>query len=175
MLEYVAYKVLHEMPEYYELTEPQACKDTLNDYKEFNDPVRQFFEEFSDTFTWNLLPFNFLYELYKAWFKLNSPSGAIQGRNTFIQDIIAVTQNDPNWYCVDKKQAVRAAGKMDTPEPLIAKYNLEAWKNPNYMGTDVSKMCIPMTQTSYRGLQRVNPIAMTPLNQTLLEEPEKGD
>lgn len=175
VLEYVAYKVLHEMPEYYELTEPQACKDTLNDYKEFNDPVRQFFEEFSDTFTWNLLPFNFLYELYKAWFKLNSPSGAIQGRNTFIQDIIAVTQNDPNWYCVDKKQAVRAAGKMDTPEPLIAKYNLDAWKNPNYIGSDVAKMCVPMTQTSYRGLQRVNPIAVTPLNQTPLEEPEKGD
>ena len=58
VLEYVMYKVLHM--NYYSLTEPQACRDVLDEYKEFNDPVRQFFEEMQDSFVWDLLPFSFL-------------------------------------------------------------------------------------------------------------------
>lgn len=161
VLEYVAYKVLHEIPVYYELKEPASCKQILDEYKEFNDPVRQFFEEFSSVFTWDLLPFNFLYELYKSWFKVNSPSGAIQGRNTFIQDILNVTKDDPDWYCSDKSQVIRSAGKMDNPEPLIATYHLDSWKNPNYNGYDVNQMCKPMLQQFYRGLQRTLPNTQT--------------
>ena len=46
---------------------------------------------------------------------------------------------------------------MDSAEPLIAKYNLENWKNPKYPGYDVDKMCRPLLQVSYRGLQRRDP------------------
>ena len=63
VLEYVMKRVLHT--DYYSLSEPAACKDVLNEYKEFNDPVRQYWDEFRDRFQWDLLPFTFLYDLYK--------------------------------------------------------------------------------------------------------------
>lgn len=80
VLEYVMYKVLHM--DYYSLSEPAACKAVLAEYKEFNDPIRAFFEELADRFSWDFVPFEFAYDLYKAWFLENSPSGSIQGRNT---------------------------------------------------------------------------------------------
>lgn len=152
VLEYVMFKVLNM--DYYSLLEPQACKDVLDEYKEFNDPVRQFFEEVQYQFQWDLLPFPFLYELYKAWFKKNSPTGSIQGKNKFITEIVNVTKTSPLWYCIDKTKTLRSTGKMDKPEPLIAQYGLDDWKNPNYTGSDINKMCTPHVQDFYRGLIR---------------------
>ena len=152
ILEYVMYKVLHM--NYYSLAEPQACKDVLDEYKEFNDPVRQFFEEMQDSFVWDLLPFSFLYELYKSWFHKNSPSGSLQGKNKFITEIVNITKNSQMWYCIDKSKTLRSTGKMSGPEPLIAQYGLEDWKNPNYTGNDVNRICTPKVQDFYRGLLR---------------------
>ena len=92
VLEYVLYKVLNM--NYYALSEPQACKDVLEEYKIFNDPIRQFIEEVISEATWDLLPFTFLYDIYKVWFKKNSPNGSIQGKNTFINDIIQAINNN---------------------------------------------------------------------------------
>ena len=152
VLEYVLYKVLNM--NYYELSEPTACRDILNEYKEYNDPVRQFFEEMSTQFVWDLLPFTFLYELYKAWCKKNSPSGSPQSRNTFINDLLNVIQNDDTWYCSDKSAKIRTSNKMDEPELLIVQYGLTDWQNPIYKGNDLKQICRPMIAPSYRGLQR---------------------
>src|SRR5690606_14693846 len=54
--------------DYYELSEPAATKEVLAEYKDFNDPVRAFWEEFRLRLAWDLAPFTFLYALYKAWF-----------------------------------------------------------------------------------------------------------
>jgi putative DNA primase/helicase len=43
VVEYVMYKVLNI--NYYEFDVPEACKNALEEYKEFNDPVRQFMSE----------------------------------------------------------------------------------------------------------------------------------
>ena len=152
VLEYVMYKVLHM--NYYTLSEPQACADVLNEYKEFNDPVRQFFEEMQDDFAWDLLPFQFLYELYKAWFRKNTPSGSIQGKNKFITEIVNITKNSKTWYCIDKSKTIRSKDKMSKPEPLIAKYGLDDWKDPTYTGNDTNRICQPKLQDFYRGLLR---------------------
>ena len=152
VLEYVMYKVLHM--NYYTLSEPQACKDVLDEYKEFNDPVRQFFEEMQDAFVWDLLPFSFLYELYKSWFRKNSPNGLLQGKNKFITEIVNITKNNSTWYCIDKGKTLRSTGKITKPEPLIAEYNLEDWKNPTYTGGNMDIICMPKVQDYYRGLLR---------------------
>ena len=154
VLEYVMYKVLNM--NYYRLSEPQSCIDVLAEYKEFNDPVRQFFDEFEDRFTWDLLPFSFLYELYKAWFRKNSPSGTIQGKNKFISEVVNVTRTNGKWYCMDKSKTIRASGKMNEPEPLIAEYDLQEWMNPNFVGGNVSNMCMPVLSEFYRGLLRAS-------------------
>lgn len=71
VLEYVLYRVLNM--NYYELDTPQTCQDALNEYKQFNDPVRQFMSEIMSQLVWDLVPFTFLYELYCAWYE-PSPS-----------------------------------------------------------------------------------------------------
>lgn len=152
VLEYVMYKVLNM--NYYALLEPQACKDILDEYKEFNDPARQFFEELQDCFVWDLLPFSFLYELYKSWFRKNSPSGSLQGKNKFITEIVNITKNSDIWYCIDKGKTLRSVGKITEPEPLIAQYELEDWKNPDYTGGDMNRICMPKVNEYYRGLLR---------------------
>ena len=152
VLEYVMYKVLHM--NFYTLSEPQVCIDVLNEYKEFNDPVRQFFEEVEDYFQWDLLPFGFLYELYKQWFRKNSPNGTIQGKTKFINELLNVIQNNQTWYCIDKNKNIRSAGKMDLPEPLIAIYDVVDWMNPNYKGPDPNKIGMPAKNQFYRGLLR---------------------
>ena len=154
VLEYVLYKVLHM--NFYSLSEPASCISILEEYKEFNDPVRQFFEEVEYLFKWDLLPFQFLYELYKSWFRKNSPSGTIQGKNKFISEIINITKNSNTWYCIDKSKNIRSAGKMIGPEPLIAEYDLVEWKNQNYGGGDIDRTCTPTLKDFYRGLLRYN-------------------
>ena len=98
----------------------------------------------------------FLYELYKSWFRKNSPSGTIQGKNKFISEIINITKNSDTWYCIDKSKNIRSAGKMIGPEPLIAEYDLVEWKNQNYAGGNLDRTCTPTLKDFYRGLLRYN-------------------
>lgn len=168
VLEYVLYKVLNM--NYYSLSEPETCKQVLASYKEFNDPVRQFFDELESQFVWNLLPFSFLYDLYKVWFKKNSPSGSLQGRNTFINDLINVVNHSDNWYCLDRNSKIRTGHLMDGPEPLIEQYDLTDWKNSQYIGKDTTKICSPVLAPNYRGIQRLHqPVSVT----TDTEEPKE--
>ena len=150
VLEYVLYKVLNM--DYDKLSEPQACKDALDAYKEFNDPIRQFVDEVVQDATWDLLPFTFLYDIYKIWFKQNTPSGSIQGKNTFINDIIQALNNNTDWYCLGSKNQIRTAHYMDKEEPLATTYNLPQWQHfdrkEKYRGIlrmSTKKGCIPVT------------------------------
>lgn len=126
VLEYVLCKILNM--DYYTLSEPKACKDALDAYKEFNDPIRQFIDEVIADATWDLLPFTFLYDLYKVWFKQNSPNGSIQGKNTFIQDLIQALGTNTDWFCLGSKNQVRTNHYMDADEPLATTYGLTQWQ-----------------------------------------------
>lgn len=152
VLEYVLYKVLNM--NFYKLSEPVACRTALDEYKEFNDPVRQFLDEMLGQCVWDLLPWGFLYDLYKAWFRKNSPSGAIQGRNTFINDVLNMIKDYPDWYCQGRSVDVRPGHKMDRPEPLIGEYALVDWKNSTYTGNNVDIICTTTLKSKYAGLQR---------------------
>ena len=152
VLEYVLYKVLNM--NFYSLSEPASCKTALDEYKEYNDPVRQFLDEMLPDLVWDLVPFSFLYDLYKAWFRKNSPNGSIQGRNTFINDVLNLLGEYTDWYCMGRTVAVRPGKKMDKPELLIAEYGLNDWKNPGYMGGDANQVCMPSLKASYNGLLR---------------------
>lgn len=155
VLQYVLHKVLHM--NHYSLSEPQVCREALAEYKEFNDPVRSFCAEFLDQFEWDFVPFTFLYALYKAWWQRNSPSGTPQGRNTFINDILVVIRDNPEWECQDKNRNVSTSTKMDAPEPLIWEYDLKEWMDPHYSGNDILKHCHPLLKATYRGIERTIP------------------
>ena len=172
VLEYALWHVLHKAgtsehkPEtsidapgsYYELAEPPPTKVVLAEYKEANDPVRAFWEEFRGLFVWNLLPFTFLYDLYKVWFVSVSPSGSPLSRQQFVTDLVAIVKSDTEWHCPDKNRKVRPGkpdtGLMSEPETLIAEFDLKAWRAPGYTGTDPDKISRPLLKPNYRGLLR---------------------
>lgn len=153
VLEYVLLRVLNM--NYYELSEPAVCKELLDDLKISNDPVRQFCDELLPQFAWDLLPYTFLYDAFKAYSPEINPSSTPMGRNYFIRRLKEVMQNNPVWS-VEKKQ-IATGRKMSKPEPLIRKYNLSNWMNPNYFGVDADKVCLPVLKPSYRGLLRKVP------------------
>ena len=156
VLEYVLYKVL--MMDYDELPIPKACQMALEEYKEFNDPVREFVGEVFSEFTWDLIPFSFLYDLYIAWYHRNVGGREVISRKVFMKTLDMILANSEEWDMSDKSRKVNSVGRMDRPEPLIAEYGLKEWMNPMFMSsTDVNKKCIPMLKVNYRGIVRKIP------------------
>lgn len=154
VLEYCLYKVLNM--NYYELKEPKGCKEALEAYKTYNEPVRQFWLELRDQFSWSLLPYSFMYELYKNWYERNNPSGRPEGRNTFIKELQNVVYGDEDWEAMSTDERERSDGRMFGAELLIAEYNVVEWKNQDYSGGSLDKVCRPRLAESYAGLLRVN-------------------
>lgn len=153
VLEYVLYKVL--MMDYYELPVPQVCKDILEEYKEFNDPVRQFMAEVMDKLVWDFVPFSFLSDLYIAWYKKNVGSEKNLSTASFKKEFINLLKDYPNWISEGSKPC-RPGNKMAQLEPLIEEYKLTNWMNPMYMNsTDINKKCMPALKTTYNGIRRV--------------------
>lgn len=161
VLEYVLYKVLNM--NYDKLSEPKACRTVLEDYKEYNDPVRQFANEILPKAQWDLFPFNLLYEMYQSWFKNNMPSGKIQNKSTFIKEIKAIIANNNEWKHTDKQY--RIAKRMSCCEPLLAEYSLIDWMNPKYAKiatASITEKCTPLpgqySNITPRGLIRISSI-----------------
>lgn len=141
VLEYVLHKVL--MSNFYNLSEPQLCKDALNDYKETNDPIRQFWMEFETEFAWDLLPYKFLFDLYKVWYDQNFPRAQQVSNRMFINSLKVIVQRESTiWACdEDTKKKYRPGNKMSKPEMLIHKYKLTEWYTQTYQGRDPKKLC----------------------------------
>ena len=156
VLEYVVYKVLNM--DYYAFTVPTSCIDALETYREYNDPVRSFATEFLHRLVWDLVPYRFLYDLYKAWYKETQPNGTIAGLQSFTQDIMQVVNNKvvPGWYALGGgKKRIRTGAKMNKAEPLIDEYHLEQWMDPRYAkGRDLETKCHPILNNTYAGIIR---------------------
>ena len=151
VLQYVLHRVLHM--DYYTLSEPASCKNVLYELQDANDPLRQFAEDVLPLCRWDLLPYQFLYDMYTAWNARNNPRGDVPSRNKFTRQLNAILgTKDPTWEV--PAGPIYTGDKMSEPEPLIAEYGLDRWKHPLYRGTDLSKLCIPAVQPSYRGLRR---------------------
>lgn len=157
VLEYVLKEIL--MSNFYDLSEPQSCKDALNDYKESNDPIRQFWMEFEDEFVWDLVPYKFLFDLYKSWYDQNFPRAQQVSHPVFINALkVIVKRESLIWTCDDdNKKKHRIGDKMSKCELLIDQYNLTNWKSKSYQGRDPKKLCTLTTNdlsASYAGIYR---------------------
>lgn len=155
VLEYVLYRVLNM--NYYELDTPKACQEALNEYKEFNDPVRQFMSEIMHQLVWDVVPFTFLYDLYRAWYVKNAGGkGEVKGSQTLKKEFLIRLKEYPDWIFEGKDKVYKPSQKMDKAEPLIAEYDLQEWMNPNAMGShDIEKRCHPVLKSGYNGIVRV--------------------
>lgn len=151
VLEYILFKTLNM--NFSKLSEPQVSLKLLDDFKVANDPVRQFLDEMLPQFTWDLLPYRFLYDLYREWMRINCPSGSPESKLTFTKNVNSLLKNDAVWE-PRYNQAITTGRKMDAPEPLIARYQLKDWYNPLYHGTDPDKIGNPDLRVSYKGIRR---------------------
>lgn len=155
VLEYVLRKVLNM--NYYELAEPDVCKDALAGMKTQNDPVIQFLGEVLPELKWDLVPWAFLYDLYKAWMKAANPSGRPVSRNEFTRRVRGSVAAP--WTCTDAAPVRPSTNNLlGRPEPLIMEYNLTEWMNQTYKGLEPDKLCVPSkinNQQKVRGIMRV--------------------
>lgn len=158
VLEYVLYKVLNM--DYEEFDVPESCKNALDEYKEFNDPIRQFFNDVVERASWDIMPFALLYEMYLKWFKANNPSGTPQNRNTFINDIVVVANQSEEWVCENQRKQIRIGNKMSCCEPLLDEFECKTWYNkqkssPSY---SIEDRCTPVPgqyPDRQRGIYRI--------------------
>jgi len=89
--------------------------------------VQEFADEIIPQCRWDLLPFGFLYDLYKSWAIQNQVTNSPLGRNKFITGLTALADAGriPGWYCPGRKTPVRPKNLMDQPEPLLAAYMID--------------------------------------------------
>lgn len=181
VLEYVLHKVLMDMPSYYEFDVPDVSEELLGEYKTFNDLVRQFAEELLPELKWDLVPYRFLYDLFKEWYKENVPSGKIQGKNTFLRELKDILDGCVEWKVTGS--SVPTQGYSFGYEPLIARYNLTNWMNTQYFGSNQVQKCTPsadVIKSSASGILRVAGYAVVEedaekLFRSYLEGQKEGD
>ena len=151
VLEYIMYRTLNM--QFSELSCPQACIDALGVQRECNDPIRQFWSELRDEFKWEILPAEFLHDLYKAWLTRNYPKEISPGKNVLMINLRDIIKKDDVWESTYGQVRVDATMRS-TSEPLIAAYDLKDWMNPDYTGHDLDRICVPKFKDRYTGLRR---------------------
>lgn len=173
VLEYVLYRVLSG--NFYELSEPAAVRAALHQYKIENDPVRAFAEEFLDRVVWDLLPWRFLYALYRAWLTKDQPSNPPLGYNKFVKHLTLILQEAVGegegygWFVTPA--AVRTKNRILGEEPLAVEYNLDQWFDIQPVNGSIRKVGTPHNiPVSTRGLLRASAC-----NDDLLSEIEEDD
>lgn len=149
VLEYVLWRVLNMTN--YELSNPAACQNLMADFKENNDPLRQFVDEVFPRLTWDMVPLAYLYDLYIAWFSRYHSGGHPLSKPTFNQAIYNLQEEIPGWMCPGIKAVKRPGHKMDKPEPLTREYNLTDWTNPACPDTKSPNYTVPLLKINYKG------------------------
>ena len=159
VLEYVLYRVLSG--NFYELSEPATVRAALHQYKIENDPVRAFAEEFLDRVVWDLLPWRFLYALYRAWLTKDQPSNPPLGYNKFVKHLTLILQEAVGegegygWFVTPA--AVRTKNRILGEEPLAVEYNLDQWFDIQPVNGSIRKVGTPHNMpVSTRGLLRAS-------------------
>ena len=170
VLEYVLYHLLAET-DYYELDEPQACTALLDEFREVNDPVRQFLGDVLPEASWDILSWQFVHDLYRHWFQRNIPSGRPESRKALIADIKRLLPEWHEWSYTDNPVFVPDEMRAQ-PEPLIAEYEVTEWMNKAYRGSDQGRVCMPDLPARVRGPMRTVPLGSGGSNETDSEDKE---
>lgn len=153
VLEYVLWRVLHM--NHVEFSNPAACEALLDEYREHNDPVRDFWSEMKEQLVWDFVPFTFLYDLYGGWMKMANPGGKPVQRKRFVGEIARLVIDDGDrWTCADVTKNHRPGKRMDKAEHLIMEYGLTEWMSRTYTGANWDQRAVPVQKATYRGIER---------------------
>lgn len=163
VLEYILKTVLVDMDYREAFTETAETRTALKAYVTATNTVAAFLDEILPQCKWDLLPAtDFLYEIYKEWYKKISPSGKAIGRNDFIDSVKDyVGTNLDHKSCWEWTDSCRSKGYIDSNiyEPLLLEYNVRTFTNPLH----------PIFKEKYGGLKRISTVA------TNDDEDKEGD
>lgn len=151
---------------------PDACSALLDDFRVANDPVRQFLDDILIRATWDVLPWQFVFDLYRRWFMRNNPSGRCQSRKSLINDVKGIISDYEGWDYSDNPVSVPDE-MYDTPEGLIGIYEVREWEEPGYRGSNSNRSYLYRGSKRTRGLVRVGVAASedaTTTDSTIKEE-----
>ena len=142
VLEYVLFKVLNT--NFYTLSTPEASKEILEEFKSNNDPLYDFTSIMLEDLAWDVVPTDFLYDLYEAWYLKNvSKKGQIGSKIKFKREVETIIQQKfkDEWE-YHKGQYRMTVTDITNPEPYIAQYKLEDWY-ADTTSTNVDKLSKP--------------------------------
>lgn len=151
---------------------PDACSALLDDFRVANDPVRQFLDDILIRATWDVLPWQFVFDLYRHWFIRNNPSGRCQSRKSLINDVKGIISDYEGWDYSDNPVSIPDE-MYDTPEGLIGIYDVREWEEPGYRGSNPNRSHLYRGSKRTRGLVRVGVAASedaTTTDSTIKEE-----
>lgn len=150
VLEYVLWRVLNM--DYYELPNPAACQALMGEYKQTNDPLRQFADEILPQLVWDAVPLKYMHDLYTGWLKQAYPGGHPLGKQTFNTSLQQLLTEYPDWTY--NKGQVYIGNRMNKPEPLSLQYNLTFWQNQNlcFNDRDRARPVAPALKDKYTGV-----------------------
>ena len=142
VLEYVLFKVLNT--NFYTLSTPEASKGILEEFKSNNDPLYDFTSIMLEDLAWDVVPTDFLYDLYEAWYLKNvSKKGQIGSKIKFKREVETIIQQKfkDKWE-YHKGQYRMTVTDITNPEPYIVQYKLEDWY-ADTTSTNVDKLSKP--------------------------------
>lgn len=142
VLEYVLFKVLNT--NFYTLSTPEASKEILEEFKSNNDPLYDFTSIMLEDLAWDVVPTDFLYDLYEAWYIKNvSKKGQIGSKIKFKREVETIIQQKfkDKWE-YHKGQYRMTVTDITNPEPYIVQYKLEDWY-ADTTSTNVDKLSKP--------------------------------
>lgn len=104
-----------------EFSEPRACVELKAEMVRENDAVRAFWHEFEPQFVWDGLPWGFLYDLFRGWFKEEYPGSKILSSKEFRKSIRLEVAKSSAWSDGGKTEGVRfrSSGRCTVDEPLV--------------------------------------------------------
>lgn len=153
VLQYVLKRVLHM--NYHALSTPAAAAAILNEYKEVNDPVREFWNTHKDDFVWDFLPFPWLHALYSGWNQKANPKGGTVSQKRFTQEITALAAREGTW----RSDQLAPGPRLKQAEPLSVLYGLgEPWVDSTISAAGFHRKGTPSPTNmapKYRGLVRI--------------------
>lgn len=161
---YILKKVLVDMEYRESFTETSLTKSALSEYRLYSNSVYAFLEEILPRCKWNLLPAtDFLYEIYKVWYRKTVPSGKVIGRNDFIDGVKEYVNSslkeNPSfeWEWTDD---TRSNGYIDPTvrEPLLLEYQITTMATP--MNISTNRPYPNNLKLKYSGLKRRKVVAV---------------
>lgn len=151
VLEYLLYRAL-SLPAIDEFPEPVPCLLLKHRIQTLNDSVELFVRDVLPKTKWSLLPYEFLWDLYKSWYISQCSISTCLNKYGFGEKLRGEIVNYPQYKWCPTAQPTGSL--LSQPEPLIMQYDLESWKNTN--ASDNDSICIPPNpSSSYTGIMKL--------------------